>query len=203
MENLIARLDQWLRQHRPVYYALLQPGLTDNELANFEKELGLELPLDFKLFYKWKNGISFKIFPSEGTTTILPNFRWKSAEAVIFSWDKNKKRVVDIPSWWWHYGWVCFLTDDTTVEICLDMNGSFNGKVGQILLVRSDDIYTLRTILHESFAKWLETLVEALERGIFTGDEGNDAPLDTDSYKNLLQEINPGYPIENEIDLDY
>jgi cell wall assembly regulator SMI1 len=196
MESLIARLDEWLRQHRPAYYAFLQPCLTDSELANLEKELGLELPSDFKLFYQWKNGT-----PAEGFDTILPNFRWLSIEDVILYWNESEKWVVDTPKWWRHHGWLCFLTDDTAVEICLDMNGSFNGKVGQILLVRSDDIYTLRTILHENFAKWLETLVEALERGIFTGDEDNDAPLDTASYKKLFEDLNPGYPIENETPL--
>ena len=56
MDDLIQRLDSWLRQNRPEFYQQLLPGLSDEELANFEKTLGVELPDDFKLLYQWKNG---------------------------------------------------------------------------------------------------------------------------------------------------
>ncbi|HEY9729582.1 MAG TPA: SMI1/KNR4 family protein, partial [Chroococcales cyanobacterium] len=56
MPDLIERLDRWLRQNRPGYYSQLLPGLTDEQIMEFEEALGISLPPDFKLLYKWKNG---------------------------------------------------------------------------------------------------------------------------------------------------
>jgi hypothetical protein len=40
-EDLIARLDTWLKVNRPDYYTALQPGLTDPELDALRAEAAL------------------------------------------------------------------------------------------------------------------------------------------------------------------
>jgi len=193
MEDLIQRLDQWLQQNRPVYYGYLQPGLTDEQLRNFEETLGIKLPLDFQLFYKWRNGRPLSLL-SSGFSSLVPGFTWLSAEGVVSNlshWEGAEEVAVN----WWHPRWIPFLTDDTSIFICLDMQGSFEGKVGQV-----DGDEPQRNIMHENFAKWLETIVVALERRLFTGDEGSGRFIWLNNYIQLLYEINPDYPIENEVE---
>lgn len=199
MKDLIQRLDSWLQENRSAYYEFLQPGLTDAEIIEFEKALDVDLPEDFKRFYQWKNGTSGgRDQPRSGYGSLLPNFRWMSDQEVIDNFNTWKEVMAehDFSEDWWRPGWVTFLTDSTANEYCLDIEGSFGGKKGQIISMWSDD--TPRTIIHPNFYKWLETVVLALEKGFFTGDE-SDKHLDSyDNYLELLKENNPGYPIWNE-----
>jgi cell wall assembly regulator SMI1 len=52
MEDLIERLDRWLRENRLKYYSKLLPGLTDEEILALEEALCISLPPEVKLFYK-------------------------------------------------------------------------------------------------------------------------------------------------------
>ena len=56
MKRLISRLDQWMEEHRPAYYAKLQPGLSGDQLHEFERDIGFRVPDAFKELYAWKNG---------------------------------------------------------------------------------------------------------------------------------------------------
>src|SRR5689334_2495946 len=56
MEQIINRLDQWIQKNRPEYYKILKPGLSDNEIKEWEIKFGFEFPQDFKALYQWKNG---------------------------------------------------------------------------------------------------------------------------------------------------
>ena len=55
-EQLLARLDALLQQHRPDYYAQLSPPATAAELTAFEAEFALPLPLELRHWYGWRNG---------------------------------------------------------------------------------------------------------------------------------------------------
>ena len=197
MEELIQRLDSWLRQNRPDYYKKLLPGLTELELTDLEKELGVELPTDFKTFYRWRNGVAW-----DELECIVPNFEWLSNRGLISHQNTMSEADEDgtdyFPDWenWWGPGWITFLTDGTANYYCLDMEGSFGGKKGQILSIWTDDIH--RDIFHESFFMWLETVIIALERGLFRGDEDDTRLQEYETYSELEREINPGYPIRHE-----
>jgi cell wall assembly regulator SMI1 len=196
MNDLIQRLDKWLRANRPEYYDYLLPGLSDEEIMILEKALKVELPEDFKLFYKWKNG-------QKGQSgCLIPALEWLKAERVISSsrnapsveadgfvnwtdemWEKDKSQK-----------WITFLSDSTANEYILDLQGVFDGKPNQIVSFWSDALGG-DLIMHESFYKWLETVVMALEKGFFTEDEDDRSLADYDNYYKLLSENNPGYPI--------
>jgi cell wall assembly regulator SMI1 len=196
MDDLIQRLDNWLRTNRFDYYQTLLPGLTDEELIILEKRLNVELPEDFKIFYKWKNG------QKEDYGSLVPNLEWLNAERIISS-SRNAPMVeangfVDWTDEMWEKDksqkWITFLIDGAANEYILDLQGVFDNKPNQIVSFWSDD-YTSNEIMHESFYKWLETIVLAFEKGYFRGDEGDTTLAQYDDYYTLLCENNPGYPI--------
>ena len=193
MEELIQRLDSWLRQNRPDYYKKLLPGLTEQELTDLEKELGVELPADFKTFYRWRNGQAENQFDS-----LVSNFMWMNIRSVIQSLNGMNEIMAenDFHPYWWRAKWMPFLTNEHDTEYCLDLEGSFTEVKGQILLFLNDD--AIREVFHSSFYKWLETVVIALERGLFRGDEDDTRLQEYETYSELEREINPGYPIRHE-----
>ena len=197
MQELIERLDRWLRLNRPNYYNYLSPGLTDDELRAFETTLGVELPTDFKLLYAWKNGQA-----GQGKC-LVPNLEWLKADRVISRSSIAPKVRFDGFVDWNHQemwendksqNWVTFLTDSSANEYVLDLIGVYDNKPGQVVSCWSDEIGS-DAIMHPSFYKWLETTVLALEQGLFTGYRDDTSLEDYDAYYSLVEENNPGYPI--------
>jgi cell wall assembly regulator SMI1 len=198
MENLIERLEKWLKINRPAYYTYLQAGATDSQLDKIESFLGINLPADFRVFYKWKNGQ-----PSDKRLTtdferFVPGYAWWSLESIAVDIARMQD-AEEVGPGWWSKKWVPFLSDETASNFCLDMAGSFNGKVGQILLVWGDD--TPRSITHPTFAKWLETIVTAYEKGVIGVNRGNQNICSISEYNQLIRELNPSYPIDNEAEI--
>ena len=56
IDNLIVRMDNWLRDNRADYYSMLLPGAADGTLTEFEQRFSLRLPDDFRTLYQWRNG---------------------------------------------------------------------------------------------------------------------------------------------------
>lgn len=188
-QELIVKLDSWLHQNRPDYYECLQPGLSDEEMAAFETKLGLKLPEDFKLFYSWKNG---------QVTDRIQSFAFNSEimnSGQIIETFEGLNSMLDIGAFagfehWWDKKWVPFLYDGCGNNHCIDLVGSFGGKPNQIITYWHDS--DVREILHESFYKWLETVVKACAIGLYTDDEWYG--FDYDKYEAFAKENNPGHP---------
>jgi hypothetical protein len=204
MEDLIQRLDSWLKQNRPEYYAQLLPGLSDEELTAFEKTLGVALPDEFKLLYQWRNG------QKDELDCFIHNLAWLKAESVIsrsiseFSIkaydhvttrneiggkDKSIKRVT-------------FLYNSaSTHAYILDLTGIFGQNKGLILSCGSSILgqdfilYNSQDcILYQNAYKWVETTVVALEKGFFEYKR-EKGMIAKDNYEEFLKANNPGYPM--------
>jgi cell wall assembly regulator SMI1 len=186
MENLIARLDTFLRYARPEFYQLMQSGLTEKEMADFEEELGLELPSELKAFYYWRNGLKKIQFFIDGwelmsSKQILEDCRMQS------SFLDNGTLAPD----WWDKQWIPFLSNNGDL-LCIDLAGSFGGVKGQILEFLHDDFPI--NVHYESFQKWVETLVETLEHNLVSYDKYGLNTIVNEEYAKLFNKINPGYP---------
>lgn len=187
--NLIDRLDKWLRENRPDFYAELLPGLDDAQLAEFEATVGLPLPEDFKLFYKWKNGQPhtshnelFHVWILMSVKNIIDTCQMMNELLEGGDFHKNN---------WWNVRWLPFLERCTGDHWCLDFEGSFGGKPGQIIEFWHD--WDSRDILCPDFYKWLEELVLYFERGLYS-EEDSDLELWDYMAANI-----PGYPINNSV----
>jgi cell wall assembly regulator SMI1 len=173
---IIDRLDRWLAEHRPEYYACLRPGLTDLQLDTLERLVGYKFPSAFRAFYRWRDGQD-----PEGEPFIF-NRTFMSFEDVRCTWELMTEMQEggewDEPQWWCR-GWLPFLENGAGSHLCLDLHGSFTGKKGQIVEFwnRAWD----RPVVAESFQSWLEWFVASLEAGLWllNPESGNFEPVNS------------------------
>ena len=193
MSDLIERLDMWLAENRPDYYKALQPGASEETVAALEEQLGVTLPTTFRDLLKWRNGQAPRNFDS-----IYQNYSLIDAEEIAGTRQSNNELLAagdfDQANWW-DAQWVPFLGNGGGDFYCIDYAGSFGGKKGQIIVWNHD--YEARPVEHVDFDHWLQTLVEALEKG-FLVDDDPYGWQPTEEFDALYAEINLGYPIENE-----
>jgi cell wall assembly regulator SMI1 len=193
MSDLIERLDRWLAENRPDYYSGLQPGISEEEVVALEAKLGVALPTGLRNLLKWHNGQAPKNYDS-----IYHNYSLIDAEEIAGIRESNNELLAagdfDQPNWW-DPQWIPFLGNGGGDNYCVDLAGSFGGTKGQIIVWNHD--YEARPVEHVDFEHWLQTLVEALERGYLVDDDPYGMQP-TEEFDDLYKEINPGYPIDNE-----
>lgn len=191
MADLIEGLDKHLLQTRPDYYAKLNPGLTEDEIADLETRLGCTLPEEFKALYRWRNGQAPGNYKS-----FFYNYSLMDADDIAETAEMHKDLLeggdYDVADWWVP-GWVPFLSNGAGDNYCIDTVGHFDGAKGQILEFNHD--YESREINYASFGKWLETTVQGLEQGLLEYNEEDGVQAVDERFDALLAELNPGYPI--------
>ena len=157
--QLIERLVQWLRTHRPAYYQSLQPPLDAAQLAELEAFANLTLPAEFRQLYGWKGG------QSGGSPEPLYDGRsfMQPAELREGMRANNELREMGVfdEETWWRPGWLPFLTDGGGNFLCLDTEGSFGGQAGQLISFRSEN--PARDIEYPDLNSFLSSLVEGFE----------------------------------------
>jgi cell wall assembly regulator SMI1 len=192
MEKLIARLDRWLKEHRPAYYAELQPGLSGPRLREFQREVGFRMPNAFKELYAWRNGQDPRC-----STALQHNRMFMSIEDVLDT-HRLLNELLEGGEFdgelWWCPRWVPFLDNGSGDHQCIDMGGAFAGVEGQVINFWHD--WESRNIEYSSLEKWLETFVASLEAGLWREVGGDLHPIDEDRWDAFLGEMNPGYPIK-------
>ncbi len=82
---------------------------------------------------------------------------------------------------WWNKKWLPFLEQPFWALTVIDFEGSYGGKKGQII---SFDYKSMedRVIVHASFDKWLETIVNIKEKGLWHNRIGKHEDEDFYSY---------------------
>ena len=190
MNDLIARLDTWLAQARPDYYARLGKPSTPAEFDALEATLGQALPASFKLLYGWRNGQdSFEALDDRHQLMTLSEIDWQ--------WTVNKTDLLPLAyREWWNPSWVPFLADIESNLLCVDLAGSFGGQPGQIVEFIHDD--PSRVVRYPSLEAWLSTIVTSLERKMWRHSKGTNggelSVLDHDGWESFVTQNNPGFP---------
>ena len=160
IDKLIERLDNWLSENRPDYYANLLPGLPAVHLDKFEKRFGIELPSVFHKLYAWRNGQrdnEFAAFENNRMFSCLDeiaNTKVMLDEMIGIDFDDPK---------WWCSGWIPFLANGGGDFLCLDLTAEDHGTAGQLIAFWHDD--GDRGIEFNSMEDWLELAVESMENG--------------------------------------
>jgi cell wall assembly regulator SMI1 len=158
--DLIERMDRWLAANRSEYYAQLQRGVSDNTLDDFENRFGLKMPEAFRLLYQWRNGQRADRFDS-----FQDNRMFASLEDIVETKEMLDAMIgadFDDPTWW-RRGWVPFLANGAGDHLCVDLTAENGGRPGQIITFWHD--WEDRSVKYDSFAAWLEALVESMEDG--------------------------------------
>lgn len=198
--QLLQRLDALLHQKWSSFYEMLLPGLSSEQIQRVESALGVELPQEFKLFYQWKNGHSNSEYKN-----LWYNRNLLNVEQILETWTVMNELLelgeFEEPNWW-NPRWIPFAENGAGDHYVLDLAGSFGGQPGQVIEFWHND--PDRHIYFDSFSKWLETIVLAIERG-YQNHSGNYRREDAEAFK-LVEEddrifeqayadINPGFPL--------
>lgn len=168
--QLLARLNTLLHQRRPAYHATLGPPATEAELAALETEFNLTLPPELRTWWSWHNGQS-------GFESLHDYRSLQSVSSAAETMRVNLDLVDDFVSNWWRPAWVPLLETASGDHLCLDLEGTFTGKPGQLLEHWHDG--EPRTVLFPNLPAWLAAVVVAYEQGAgpLTYEQANDLEL--------------------------
>jgi uncharacterized protein (TIGR02996 family) len=174
--DVVGRLDRWLARNRPEYYACLRPGLTGAQVAELERFVGYPFPETFRAFYRWRNGQPGFAEPVKPNDPFIDSFWIMGADEVRSDW-RFLTEMLEGGGWqqpqWWCRGWVPFLHNGAGSYLCLDLQGSFTGRKGQVLEYWNH--FGDRPIVAPSFEAWLGHLLDLFDagfwkRGAFSGN---------------------------------
>jgi cell wall assembly regulator SMI1 len=160
--DLIARADRWLKQNRPIFYAALQPGVSDADLDAYEARHGLKLPAALRALWKWKNGIpEYPDLPDGESEALVDNHAFISLQS-----SSQTKDILDgmigtdfeSPDWW-KREWVPFTHNGGGDNYVVD-TADPRGRVIDFWHADAD-----RPVAAPSFPAWFKDLVDRMERG--------------------------------------
>jgi cell wall assembly regulator SMI1 len=154
MQDLITRMDGWLQQHRPAYYATLATGVSFGALDEYERRTGITLPADLRTLWVWKNGSTEE--------ALFDNHMFISVEDSLSSkleLDGMIGSDFEDPEWW-KLQWVPFTQSFGGDHLCIDIASE---KTGGIIDFWHDD--PRREVVAPTLKDWLHSLVETMESG--------------------------------------
>ena len=167
MEEVWARIETHLGQHRPEALTLLNKGASESVLDTFEIALSVALPEDIHASYKCHNGASAEL-------AFLYGEEFLSLEEIKRQWDVWKDLLDSgdfadassdsqpcIRTDWWHPAWLPLTYDGSGNHVCLDLAPTAQGRVGQLIRMWHDDAE--RTLEANSFREWLAEFADGLE----------------------------------------
>jgi cell wall assembly regulator SMI1 len=196
MEQLLARLDKWLKTNRADFVETLGAPATSAQLDDLEYRIDSKLPQSFRDFYQWHNG-QLEGFGFFASYSLMP------VDFVIDAWEGEFARLSDVATDGREFvasdpHWVPFLHSGGSF-ICLDLTGVHDGKPGQVIDDEKPNHYF---ILAPTLEQWLECYVTSLELGYWVPDEEGTEyyPKELEGekgthYGKLLSQRLPGFPI--------
>ena len=174
------KLERWIQANAPELHETLQAGASDQKIAQLEQQLGVTLPEDYKTFLQICNG------QSEESDAGFYDGELLSVKSVKFQWDVWKRLLDDnafegiksepdegVRNDWWNPRWIPFTHDGSGNHLCLDLEPSEGGTVGQVITMWHDS--EKRKIKFPSFTTWLEMVLNGVEAGeiVFDREEYN------------------------------
>lgn len=127
--ELLKRLEASLRAQEAPVLSRFNAGLTDAEIDALTMPLGIELPEEPRIWWKWRNGATPQVDdPYDGNgCTVGPQIRiWTLAETIAARADEMelaKEIEPDDPDYWWNPVWLPF----TTAPIAVDCSETVDG----------------------------------------------------------------------------
>jgi predicted DNA-binding WGR domain protein/cell wall assembly regulator SMI1 len=164
--SLVARLDQWMKTARATYCASLGAGASADEIAEFEKELGAQLPQTLKELLMWRSG-------DGSCERFVGNWALMSLKSIAGTWKGLKKLLEngefeDREENWWNTAWVPFLENGGGDNLCIDVKGAVEEE-GAVICFWHDD--SGRAVEHNSLDAMLEDMLSSLEAGNWDIDD--------------------------------
>lgn len=221
MHDLVKRLKKTFADTPEEEKQLFNTGATNEEITSFNeklKEWNIPQPSEaFYDLYRAYNGSHFDMKWDGG----FDNGEWLlSLNGIVSSkeaFDSNLENgsYHDFKEGtWWNKKWLPFIEENSDFITVIDFEGSYGGKKGQIIAFDYKAMED-RSIIHESFDKWLETTVAIKEAGLWHNTIGKYEDEDFSSYivdfseeqikerDDIYKSINPKYGLSVPILVDY
>jgi cell wall assembly regulator SMI1 len=152
IQQLLDRLEAWLRRHRSAYFKALHPAAGPADLAALDQALGTPTPPELKALLSWHNGQERDdVGCFEEDWTLLSAAEIATArQELTAGWAKNL-----IP----------FLDDDEGNYLGIDI-----GTPGHPVCTYLQDEPRQRRMAAVSLTAWLDDFVSHVERGQYHED---------------------------------
>lgn len=158
------RLDEWLADNPEEIPSRLNPAASDEDMLALEAALDVKLPEDFVESLKVHNGqpsIAGDFFDGDGLLAVEDILsEWSAWKELVTSGDFDEctsEPDEGIKDDWYNLNWIPFTSNGGGDHLCLDLDPTDGGTVGQVIRVWHDD--DRRTLVARSFREWLHRFV--------------------------------------------
>lgn len=165
-------IDAWLAANAPEYLEALQPPATGDQIRSVEAAIGARLPDSFVESVRVHDG-------QRGEMGLVPPWHLLPLAEVLQTWTMLKgfrddgtfdpilDRTVEpdpgVRQTWWDEGWLPFADDMAANLLCLDLNPTPEGRVGQVITYFRDDGH--RRVVAPDVGSWLERAARWMRDG--------------------------------------
>lgn len=156
LRPLLARLDAWLRKHRPRFHAGLCPGAVPADLRRLEGEVQVRLPAGLRTLLAWHDGQS-----EDFVGQFEQDWRLMSSARIAAA---KRDLDADAAATGWDAAWVPFLDNDAGDYLCLD-TGRRGAPVRAFWLG-----VEANPVVAPSLTAWLREFVRNVEEGRYVED---------------------------------
>ncbi|WP_310584179.1 SMI1/KNR4 family protein [Deinococcus sp.] len=181
MQDRLDTLEFWLAEHAPMTCAVLNPGVEEAGLEAFEAELGLTLPEEFKMLYRWHDGQAESEVTTEPGVFGLPFTPlaqvwdvWRSLRDTLTQHPNTSTEVAALDAQVSHParyirevfldpGRVPFCCTDDWNAVGIDLNPGPLGTPGQVITFGQDEHD--KYVLAGSLGEFIDEYVRRLEQG--------------------------------------
>lgn len=185
LTKTLAELQQWLEKVAPDELDELNEPASPEMANKLNEAYGGHVPEDVLALYAWHDGGQ------------IPDPWWELSDidAVIRTRELHES-MPDLHEQanWWSDSWIPVAADDDGNHLCVDIDGSFDGTAGQVLIFMHDD--GERQIVAPSLGVYLEVLLRACQEGVLEYDEEDGFMSDDnlDAWEDFRSTQIDGYP---------
>jgi cell wall assembly regulator SMI1 len=173
IQDLWKEIEKWYKENAPNALEKLKEGASDEQINEFEAQVGVSLSDDYKASIKTHNGDVY-----------VHDYNYVSFDKALKRWsmmnELNEKGTFTgrdvtgsegsiIQHMWWNRAWIPFAEDGGGNMLCIDMAPGANGTEGQIL--RMEIQSGPEPTQHMSFLAWLQSYKDDLYGGKYEVDE--------------------------------
>ena len=183
VETIWERLKVQLKTLAPDLHKSLQKGASEKQILKLEKQLGVQLPQDYRRFLNLCNGLKpnseVEFYDGELLSVSNVSREWRIWRDLLADGDFegiSSKPAKGIREDWWNLKWIPFTHDGGGNHMCLDLDPAKGGKLGQVITMWHDS--EERELMHSSFTAWLRHILKGLETGKIV--------FDTEDYNALV-----------------
>ena len=180
VEFIWERITTQLKTLAPELHKSLQKGASEKQILKLEKQLGVQLPQDYRRFLTLCNGLKpnseVEFYDGEllSSSEVYRQAKiWKDLLEDGDFEDISSEPDKGIRNDWWNLKWIPFTHDGGGNHLCLDLDPAKGGKVGQVITMWHDS--EGREVMYSSFTAWLKHILKGLETGkiVFDAEEYN------------------------------